>query len=193
MTESMMGEGWTLYGNEDVRDLQRRAHAVLRTIELLDALTSDLLWSDSCSIAESIQDVVEALGWQHEGLSSYILFGDHPDDLPIEGWSGERILTLLRRVAGGVGEHSVSQRAGDVPEHAVQIALQTLEGGLTNESALHVLDEVIRITSRFLYTEEGPARPLHPRVRATMDSIWAAASWVGNVPLEEADREMEPA
>lgn len=77
MTESRMGEGWTLEGYERVQDLQRRAVAVLRAIELLDTLHNDTLWSDSCTIAECIESLVEALGWRHAGLVNYML--DIPD------------------------------------------------------------------------------------------------------------------
>lgn len=40
-------------------------------------MQDDTLWSDSCTIADAIQDVVDALGWRWAGLVSHTL--DIPD------------------------------------------------------------------------------------------------------------------
>lgn len=53
--------------------LMRRAYGTMHAVKLLEALSDDTLWSDSCTIAECIEDVAGALGWKHERLVRYML------------------------------------------------------------------------------------------------------------------------
>jgi len=167
-----------------VYDLQRRANAVLRTIVLLDVLNDDTLWSDSCTVAKCIQDIAGVLGWHHEGLVAHMLFNYNLANAPLDDWSYDQMAEVLRRIANGVTGHPANTHGGEVPEAGVTIALHALKGELTDQTAMLVLGNLTRIAAAFKARDVLLRPRLHPRVLATMDAIWEAASWVDNEELE---------
>lgn len=167
-------------GEARLNDLYRRALATTGAVTLLEALQDDTLWSDSCTIAECVQDIANALGWH---------LGDMLADTPLDGWSYDQTVDMLRRLSNGLSGHPANEHGGEVPEEGATIALHTLKGGLTDQTAMLVLGNITRIAAAFKARDVLLRPRLHPRVLATMDAIWEAASWVGNDDLGTAEDE----
>src|SRR5690606_20824190 len=81
-------------GEARLNDLYRRALATTGAVTLLEALQDDTLWSDSCTIAECVQDIANALGWHHDGLVAYMLFGDNLTNAVVADLSHEQLVEL---------------------------------------------------------------------------------------------------
>ena len=174
----------------ELGDLVRRAEATISVVTLLDCLEDSTLWTDSCTIAECIEDVARALGWKHERLVRYMLeIPEEPEEVfgNSKEWGKDDFAYLFSQIIQGIEQEPSDNPGLFLPAFAARIASEVYESGATNQSGEAMLDNIVGLVSHFIQLVDGAdEQVLHPRLRQTMDAIWEAASWVGNEKLDEA-------